>query len=78
VTGLTLPTPEYVPGLLSEELGWVWRQLGTSTRLHLIPALVLAKGQSACGRRLTDVRLGARTDRVYCELCRHRNGGQAP
>ena len=80
-----MPRPDYEPGLLSHELGWVWRRLSgaSDARLHLIPSLVLAKGRSACGRPLrgVEVRLPIVKDGVaslYCETCTERNGGIRP
>ena len=80
------PPPQYAPALLSEGLGWVWRRVGRfgavpSPRLHLIPALILAKGRTACGMRLRDaeVRLPLFDEpRTYCRKCTYRNGGVAP
>ena len=76
-----MPERRFLPGLLTEELGWVWRRvggMGGPETLHLIPSNRHRKDTTACGRSAQGPRLPTPNATRYCGVCTERNGGVAP
>lgn len=66
-----------VGGLTSA--GWRWRNLSAGGVAHLVPAVVLSRSTTACGkplhgRMLLDLGWGPGRE---CSACLARNGGEA-